>query len=171
MLYNKFLYYTNKNIEGKIIIDLKINYDKGFNLNIEKTNELCDYIDLSSLKISDIFCGHNDTLINTYFYKIIDSSKAEEIEKAYLPVKDHKYNIYLYALYYLGINSTTMFEKDIINNYKSNIKSYQRLSICKFVIFIVLILYLIPLYFSIILFDLIIVFFSFSYISYYFDIY
>ena len=79
-----------------------------------------------------------DILINRCFYKIIDSSKAEEIEKAYLPVKDHKYNIYLYALYYLGINSTTIVEKDIIHNYKSNIKSYQRLCICKFVFFIIL---------------------------------
>ena len=124
---NTFLYYTNKNIEGKIIIDLKINNDKGINLNIEKTNELCDYIDLSSLNISDTFCRYNDRLINSHFYKIVDSSKAEEIDNDFLSIKNSNHNVYLYSIYYLGVNSIIINEKNIINNYKSNIKIYQKI--------------------------------------------
>ena len=39
---NQFLYYTNKNIEGEIVIDLKASSLRGVQLNLETTNEICE---------------------------------------------------------------------------------------------------------------------------------
>ena len=133
---NTFLYYTNKNIEGKIIIDLKINNNYGIYLNPKKPNGLCKYVDFSSLEYEFPICFlYTTTLINAEFYKIIDSSKTGEIISDYLPVENTNDDIYLYSVYYLGINSTSIIDKNMIKSFKTNFKNYQRFSICKYVFF------------------------------------
>ena len=144
---NTFLYYTNKNIEGKIIIDLKINNNYGIHLNPYKSNGLCHYVNLSSLEYEDYsICNFNDDVINAEFYKIIDSSRPGEIISDYLPVKNNNHDIYLYSVYYLGVNSTSIIDRSMFKSFKSNIENYKRFSICKYVFFIILIAFFFILY-------------------------
>ena len=39
---NYFLYYTNINFEGKILVDIKTTSSKGLQLNLEKDNDICE---------------------------------------------------------------------------------------------------------------------------------
>ena len=130
---NTFLYYTNKNIDGKIIIDFKINDGKGIPLNLEKNNYLCEYIDISSFGDEDLRCYYKeDNSINAEFYKSIDYMSTKERLTDELPLKNFNDNIYLYSLYYLGIIKEKYFEIS---------ENFQRLSNVKLAFSIILIFF------------------------------
>ena len=75
---NYFLYYTNKNIEGEIVIDLKASSLRGVQLNLETTNEICedyyeDYLKGKFFKSPKEACKSFYNFTTIPFYKIIDN--------------------------------------------------------------------------------------------------
>ena len=38
---NYYLYFTNTNIEGKIVVDIRVGSSKGLQLNLEDDNDIC----------------------------------------------------------------------------------------------------------------------------------
>ena len=134
---NIFLYYTNKNIEGQIIIDLKVSYSNLFELDLGNTNELCSQ-DL--LKDDNYKCKSYYKLGGKIpFSKKIDSWYKSKFfnkgENMNYYNKSENTNIYLYSINYLGINSTALPEKNIIDN-KKYFEKYNDLAIAKFVFFV-----------------------------------
>ena len=138
---NYYLCYTNKNTEGEILIDLKASSYKGVQLNLEKTNEICeDYYDN---ELSDLFfknpkedCESFYNFSTIPFYKKIDEWKY----LFFINIKEFhsKEQIYLYAINYLGINSTLIKDRKKIENFRKKMNIYNRFSICKFVISILI---------------------------------
>ncbi len=91
-----FLYYTNMNTEGEIIIDIKISDIFGPQLNLDKIN----------IKEEDINkCSSGQKFLDIPFFRRIDKSY------------NNKY-LYLYSITYLGIDSSK------INNSKDTFKTY-----------------------------------------------
>ena len=131
-----FLYYTNKNIEGQIIIDLKVSYSNLFELDLGNTNELCSQ-DL--LKDDNYKCKSYYKLGGKIpFSKKIDSWYKSKFfnkeENMNYYTNSENTNIYLYSINYLGINSTALSEKNIIDN-KKYFEKYNDLAIAKFCFF------------------------------------
>lgn len=153
---NGFLYYTNKNTEGKILIDIKIGCNKGFQPNLEESNELCGYLrEKSEIEITEE-CNAYEKYNNIPFYKIIDFGDACQLSnnQDYCnTIKSSKYYNYtkieLYSIYYNGINPIKKIDKEIIDNAKEKIKKYINISIAKYIFNVICIVILI--YFGIIL--------------------
>ena len=147
---NEILYYTNKNTEGKIIIDLRIsNDDDEIQFNINESNELCKSLNKS--KYFDGECKYNSFLSTIPFYEHIDSlyyieQFSYEYNNYYDNYYDNFFNNYksnkkklsLYSINYLGINSSAIIDKNLISNYKSNLKIYFSLYKCKIIFFILI---------------------------------
>ena len=136
---NYFLCYTNKNIEGEILIDLKASSSRGVQLNLETTNEICE--DYYESILEDIFFENPGEICKSFynfstipFYKEIDEWQY----MFFINIKDFSsyQMIYLYSINYLGINSTLIKEREIIGNFRKNMNIYVSFSICKFILFI-----------------------------------
>ena len=135
-----FLYYTNKNTEGEIIIDLKVSNSSLFELNLDNTNELCNEDLLSCF---DPPCNKYFKCESYYkFGKIPFSKKIDTWSKSYFFDKynDRNSKIYLYSINYLGLNSTALPDKNYIENYSNYLGHHNRLAISKFIFFIIAIL-------------------------------
>ena len=145
---NYYLYYTNKNIKGKILIDIKAGSSKGFQLNLEKENTNCmSYIALNKYifkkkkeKCSSFDVFNNDIL----FYQEIDKMNYSTFINVIEDSLDYKIN--LYSINYYGINSTLMGERKNLKNYSKYLTIYKKLYIYKFVMFFIL--YIIMIIFS-----------------------
>lgn len=138
---NKYLLYTNKNTEGKILIDLRVGTDHGIQLNLEEDNKLCEYY----YKLNEyLFPGEEKC---SSFYEISTSGFFKQID-------DWKYNyfigknelntpedfIYLYSINYMGISQS--IQKDFLKNYKRNMIVYNKLKVYKIVMcYIIFILF------------------------------
>ena len=113
LAYNHFLYYTNKKIDGRILIDIKASSSEGLQLNLDKTNEICHLIE------ADDTCSKFYNFSSIPFYSIIDSWNFEEFFYEYRHKSKITPNVYLYSINYLGIDST-------LNNKRNNIKNFKR---------------------------------------------
>ena len=135
---NYILYYTNKNINGEIIVDLRISVISGPQLNLEKSNEICfsvyddNYYRIYDQDKKEPKCKAFYNFSSEPFYKIIDKGEYY--------INYHKFEAYLYSINYLGINSSSITERNKIKGYKNNMVSLYRLGITKFVFFILTIL-------------------------------
>ena len=136
---NGYLYYTNQNINGKIIIDIKIGCDKGFQLNLDETNELCEYLNEKNFPDFVHNCKSYNKINTIPFYEKIDNWDACELlqKQEYCEVRYPNYLSYpkigLYAINYQGINSFKVKDKEEINNLREKIKKYFKLSIYKYI--------------------------------------
>ena len=154
---DKYLFYTNNNIEGQIIIDLRISTFNGPQINENKSNEICfEYFDL--LYNNSENCTSFRKFNTVPFYKIIDKWNYIEFKKDFIPyLYDSNYSItilndeylYLYAIEYQGINSTSIKDRDKINKYSKNFESMDKFHLFKFIISIFYIIYMIAIYFYI----------------------
>ena len=124
-----YLYYTNKNTEGKILIDLKISGTDGLQLNYDKSNTLCNYLD-KVLNKGDCL---NYSEFNTIpFYSKIDKSDACELISCYSI--DYSFlEIDLYAIYYQGINWLKIDSRIDIEKYDNKLNTYKRILTAKYV--------------------------------------
>ena len=124
-----YLYYTNKNTEGKILIDLKISGTDGLQLNYDKSNTLCNYLDQVLNKGDCLYYSEFNTIP---FYSKIDKSDACELISCYSI--DYSFlEIDLYALYYQGINSLKIDSRIDIEKYDNKLKTYKRILTAKYV--------------------------------------
>ena len=124
LAYNEFLYYTNNKTDGEILIDIKASSLKGLQLNLDKTNEICEY----SINEQSTLFGENEGCSKFYkfstipFYKKIDRwIFSSFINSEYN--KNYDY-IYLYSIHYLGIDSDLNDKKNNIQNFKKNMDIY-----------------------------------------------
>ena len=137
---NYYLYYTNKNIKGKILIDIKAGSSKGFQLNLEIENTNCmSYIALNKYifkkkkeKCSSFDVFNNDIL----FYQEIDKMNYSTFINVIEDSLDYKIN--LYSINYYGINSTLMGSRKNLKNYSKYLTIYKQLYIYKFVMYFIL---------------------------------
>ena len=81
---NYYLYYTNTNIEGKIVVEIKAGSSKGLQLNLEDDNDICksflslnEYIFKNNKEKCSSFTNITKN-INTSHYDIIDIWKYKE---------------------------------------------------------------------------------------------
>ena len=75
---NYYLYFTNTNIEGKIVVDIRVGSSKGLQLNLEDDNDICksflslnEYIFKNNKEKCSSFTNITKN-INTSHYDIID---------------------------------------------------------------------------------------------------
>ena len=152
---NGYLYYTNQNINGKIIIDIKIGCDKGFQLNLYETNELCEYLNEKNFPDFVPICISYSKTNTIPFYEKIDNWDACELlqKQEFCEVRYPNYlsypNIGLYAINYQGINSFKVKGETEINNLREKIEKYFKLSRYKYIFDVVNIIIII--YFNVIL--------------------
>ena len=133
------MYYTNQNTEGDIIIDLRISTDKGPQLNLNETNEICEdyynrFSDSDKIKIKCISYSSFNTIP---FYKIIDKWNYFDFfinNIDYLSAPYDYSNIYLYAIKYQGINSILINDKNSLLSFDNTFDSLKKFHIFKFVI-------------------------------------
>ena len=128
----KSLYYTNKKTNGKIVIDIYISYKSNLELNLKESNELC-YLLYKSNSCKEYFKMNS----KKFFNKIDEWSCEEFINTNFNGKKKplYNYNIYLYSINYLGINSNIIKEKSKIHNYKKKMKLYRAINIFKMIMF------------------------------------
>ena len=144
-----YLHYTNKNINGQIIIDLRVGHSS-IPLEFDsKSNDLCEGI---LKKVRDVIKCEKYYKFNTVpFYKEIDTCGINEFDKSFeLINNDTENNISLYALTYQGINSTSIKDINITKYFRNNINTYKILSICKIIGFLLNILFFV--YFTVLIF-------------------
>ena len=155
----KYLYYTNKNIEGQIIIDLRISTFIGPQMNLDKSNEICEeYFNL--LYENNKNCTSFRKFNTVPFYKIIDKWNYNEFKDS-VYIYHHYYNysieslndeyLYLYAIQYQGFNSSSIEGRDKIHKYSKSFESLNKFHLFKFIISIFYIIYALAIYIFIIL--------------------
>ena len=149
---NMYLHYTNKKINGKIILDIRLGLpDVNLELNYEKSNELCIGFAHKTDEIDD--CKSYFKFNTVPFYDIIDSWSIDKfIDNSYELSYSYSYydeinEINLYSITYQGINSSLINETDLIINLHKNIQLYKGfwyikivfipLSVIFFVIFLI----------------------------------
>ena len=147
-----YLHYTNKKINGKIILDIRLGLpDVNLELNYEKSNELCIGFAHKTDEIDD--CKSYFKFNTVPFYDIIDSWSIDKfIDNSYELSYSYSYydeinEINLYSITYQGINSSLINETDLIINLHKNIQLYKGfwyikivfipLSVIFFVIFLI----------------------------------
>ena len=124
LAYNEFLYYTNKKTDGEILIDIKASSSKGLQLNLDKTNEICEYYISAHSKLFGVEedCSKFYKFSTIPFYKTIDNwIFSSFINSEYSNNNDY---IYLYSIHYLGIESDLNDKKNNIQNFKKNMDIY-----------------------------------------------
>ena len=135
---NSFLHCSNKNINGEIILDLRLGLpDVALELNYEKSNELCEWFSFRIEKIND--CKKYYKFNTVSFYKIIDTWDINEFfEESFESYKKISTNdeINLYAVTYQGINSSLINKIDLIKKLNKNMKVYKNLTIIKIVLLV-----------------------------------
>ena len=108
---NRYLYFTNNYTEGEILIDLKAS-TSGFQLNLEKTNEIC--YDISLKHNNKDICKPFKKIENQRFYSMIDYRNNTDTKLIlYNKLKDFSFDIYfrylsLFRISYLGLNSSNI---------------------------------------------------------------
>jgi len=125
---NYYLYFTNTNIEGKIVVDIRAGSSKGLQLNFEKDNDICEsFLSLNK----NIFKNNKEKCssfinftkdISLIHYKKIDTWQYKDfINKNELEGND---DIVLYSINYLGINSTLIDKRESLKDYKKNMERF-----------------------------------------------
>ena len=133
-----YLYYTNKNVNKSIIIDIRANYKNSnytMQLNLEKTNDLCETLFFPNLE-----CKKNYEFNSNPFYEKIDEWNSEYfIEKQ---IKRNTYGniINLNSISYLGINSDINNKRKIISDFTKKMNIYDKVIIFKKMPFIITII-------------------------------
>ena len=144
---NYYLYFTNTNIEGKILVDIRAGSSKGLQLNLEKDNDICEsFLSLNK----NIFKNNKEKCssftnftkdISLSHYKKIDTWQYKDfINKNELEGND---DIVLYSINYLGINSTLIDKRESLKDYKKNMEIYNKLFIYKCIMYSISILFFI----------------------------
>ena len=135
-----FLYYTNKNTEGKIIIDLQVGCSDGFQLRLNESNTLCHYLEkhkgINSMnyKIDILGKCENSTKYNTIpFYKSIDKGNLCEFVSCYDSNEVNVATVNLYAIYYQGVNSLKVTDMEIIGIFDKKFDKYKGVLTAKYV--------------------------------------
>ena len=129
-----FLYYTNKNIKGKILIDLRASTSKGVQLNLNDTNEICFDIE-ETVFDSKKTCKKFSNFSKIKFYDKIDEWSYDDfLYSIFKQTYSLNKNIYLYAINYQGINSSSITKKTIFKNYTKKMEFLFRIFTAKFVI-------------------------------------
>ena len=158
-----YLYYTNKNINGTIIIDLKassaisyqINKDKNeyefyhpFELNLEESDQICTYLEIY---LKDTFSEECKNYFHFYvspFYEYIDSWDyisflSNSIKHS--DIKSLQYDsIKLYKIFYKGINTTKISNKKLIKNFENCMIIFRIIYIFKIIFFCLIAILYIP---------------------------
>ena len=121
---SKSLYYTNKKISNKIIIDLKANpYNYSLNLNLKKSNEFCSYLEeyidelVDKCKEYDYYGINSYIIIDNWNYNsfLLDSLPSSKIINEELP---------LLGITYFGFDPSTIKERKKIQTIKSNFLAF-----------------------------------------------
>ena len=118
------LYYTNNNIEGEIIIDIKISNIFGPKLNLDKINISEKYINQSY--------SYGKYNANPFFSQIDKYDKNEFL--------------YLYSIKYLGLNSSNIQSRDSFEKYIRYIESLDKFYLAKLIICIIYIIFIFIVY-------------------------
>jgi hypothetical protein len=88
---NLFLYYTNKKIDGKIIIELKISSSNKMELNFEELEAKKEYTDFDIKSYSNIDIDDNQYLLAMYYIGINREISAHTEKIKVFENKLHKY--------------------------------------------------------------------------------
>ena len=135
LVYNNYLYYSNKKTDKNIIIDIKVGFPNvPLQLSTEKTNELCNSIyDKGFYKEIGGKCRNYYKFNTIPFYNEIDHWDLYDFLQNNFELTNINYigEISLYSLAYQGFNSTSNRKNDIIKKYKSNMNNFISLSIVK----------------------------------------
>ena len=134
---DKYLYYTNKNTTGKIVIDLRAG---DFGLNLEQSNGICES-EHTFFKNEE--CKKYSTFGTEPFYDKIDNWETISFLSISnsTPIDDQ---IDLNKIYYKGICSENVSNREIIKNFEKNIEIYKILYIFKVIIVCIFIIFFIP---------------------------
>ena len=120
---NTYLYYTNKNVEKKIIIDIRANYFENYFynvwLNLNKSNDLCHCLENSF----DICKDYYAINLGTFFERIDYWDMSLFFVKSNISTKS--YGLVLNTFTYLGINKYNIEEKGKTSNFEKNMKYFQ----------------------------------------------
>ena len=131
---NHYLFYTNKKINGEIIIDLRAGND--FQLNLKESNIMCEF------RSYDDLCEES---FKTYpFYESFDELSLYSFSNGIINFSK-RYIIKLNKIFYKGIDSSRISNAKIINNFEKNMKLFKNNYIIK-IIFLCLIVVLYILY-------------------------
>ena len=129
-----FLFYTNKNINGNILVDIKAGPNTvPLQLNYEKSNEICDYlVNASFYKATSGKCGKYFNFSTIPFYKEIDNWNffgflKDTFEDNYQSLG----KVFLYAFTYQGINFESVKSRGRVRYYKYNMDNFKGLTIFK----------------------------------------
>ena len=137
--HNKYLFYTNKKINGKIIIDLRAgNGFNDFQLNLKESNLLCEtnqyrHLCEGSYKTYPFYEAFDEWYLYLFLDGLINDSSS--------------YIIKLNKIFYKGIDSSRISNAKIINNFEKNMKSFKNNNIIKIIlIWLIVGLYILYLY-------------------------
>ena len=133
-----FLYYTNKNIEGNIITDIRISItgSKFLSLDLEKTNEICFNI------IKKQECKSYKEFYDSSFYKIIDTYKGDlrSLFNSFTKIIPYQYfsmTASLNSISYLGFNSSALGEEINLKSFEKKMNFLNKLFWPKFILSII----------------------------------
>ena len=118
------LYYTNKNIEGEIIIDIKISNIFGPKLNLDK------------IKISEKYIDQPYSYGKFNFYPFF--SKIDKY--------DNNEYLYLYSIKYQGLNSSNIQSRDKFEKYLKYTELLDKFYLAKSIIYIIYVVFTIIIY-------------------------
>jgi len=132
---NNYLYYTNKEIDKNIIIDIKVGFPEvPLELSTKKTNELYSSIyDKGFYKEIDGKCKSYYKFNTIPFYNEIDHWDLYDFLENPFGLKNINYigEISLYALTYQGFNLSSNGRNDHIIKYKKKMNTFITLTIVK----------------------------------------
>ena len=115
-----YLFYTNKYIQGKILIGFKVSNIKGPCLNKKKNNEICSfYLEKCKLKEKNYVCdayktdnGFEPIDFQKYDESFVDYSNSNLTSSNYY---DSENTIYLYSETYIGFNNSNRKNEKVSN--------------------------------------------------------
>ena len=135
LAHDLFLYYTNRNLGGNILVDMKAEPTTvPIQLNYEKSNEICDYLkNVSFHKIGKSKCKKYYNFSTIPFYESIsDWPFYDLIKNAFeLNTNDNLGNANLFAITYLGLDSESIKSRSKVKHYKYYMDNFTRFSIFK----------------------------------------
>jgi len=117
---SKSLYYTNKKISNKIIIDLKANlYNYNLKSNLEKSNEFCLYLDYyDECKKNSNYDINSYTIIDKWNY---NSFLFDRLPSSSMINED----LLLFAITYFGFNPSIIKKRKKIQIIISNLLAFK----------------------------------------------
>jgi len=133
---NKSLYYTNKKISNKIIIDLKANpYNYKLNLNLKKTNAICSYLEKYIDELVDKCKKYDYYEIDSYIK--IDNWNYNSFLLDSLPSsKKIDGELSLLGITYFGFDPSAIKKRKEIQIIKSNLLTFKSFYILKLIFFV-----------------------------------